>query len=175
MHHGKQKTHHYPNVDVYALARMDVGRDLHGLVRVGWGDPGTATSKNCSFFTLKNSDYRFSDLLLKPYLCEYCKKSFTIKDNLKRHIKLAHQAQQNLKPHKCIECEKTFSWKQGLHRHVSTAHSKLKPSKPVEVEEKKAEVDVIDLDSFSKDDEDQFKALLSEEKSSENMVILKAT
>ena len=112
---------------------------------------------------------------MKPYLCEYCKKSFTIKDNLKRHIKLAHQAQQNLKPHKCIECERTFSWKQGLHRHVSTAHSKLKPSKPVEVEEKKAEVDVIDLDSFSKDDEDQFKALLSEEKSSENMVILKAT
>jgi hypothetical protein len=109
---------------------------------------------------------------MKPYLCEYCKKSFTIKDNLKRHIKLAHQ---NLKPHKCIECERTFSWKQGLHRHVSTAHSKLKPSKPVEVEEKKAEVDVIDIDSFSKDDEDQFKALLSEEKSSENMVILKAT
>ena len=112
---------------------------------------------------------------LKPYLCEYCKKAFTIKDNLKRHIKLAHQAHQNLKPHKCIECEKTFSWKQGLHRHVSTAHLKLEPSKPVEVEEKKAGVDlksVEDLDPFSKDDEDQFKALLSEEKSSENMVIL---
>ena len=89
-----------------------------------------------------------------------------LENNLIRHIKYAHQ---NLKPHKCIECDKTFSWKQGLHRHVSKAHLKLEPSKPVEV------VDVEDLDPFSKDDEDQFKALLSEEKSSENMVILKAT
>ena len=104
------------------------------------------------------------------FLCEYCKKSFTVENNLIRHIKYAHQ---NLKPHKCIECDKTFSWKQGLHRHVSRAHLKLEPSKPVEVEKKKAEVvDVEDLDPFSKDDEDQFKALLSEEKSSENMVIL---
>ena len=101
--------------------------------------------------------------LRSRFLCEYCKKSFTVENNLIRHIKYAHQ---NLKPHKCIECEKTFSWKQGLHRHVSKAHLKLEPSKPVEV------VDVEDLDPFSKDEEDQFKALLSEEKSSENMVIL---
>ena len=52
------------------------------------------------------------------------------------------------------------------YRQYSKAHLKLEPSKPVEV------VDVEDLDPFSKDDEDQFKALLSEEKSSENMVIL---
>ena len=101
--------------------------------------------------------------LRSRFLCEYCKKSFTVKNNLIRHIKYAHQ---NLKPHKCIECEKAFSLKQGLQRHVTKIHLK-------EIEEKKAEVaDVEDLDPFSKDDEDQFKALLFEEKSSENMVIL---
>ena len=133
--------------------------------------------KKC--FTLKKNLKRhimYAHQNLKPHKCIECEKAFSLKQILQRHVIKTHlndKPHQDLKPHKCIECEKTFSWKQGLHRHVSRAHLKLEPSKPVEVEKKKAEVvDVEDLDPFSKDDEDQFKALLSEEKSSENMVIL---
>ena len=127
--------------------------------------------RHIKYFCVKE-DTDGDDRKIKVFICEHCKKSFTLKRNLKRHIEYTHQ---NLKPYICIECEKAFSLKQGLQRHVIKTHLNDKPSKPDDVEEKKAGVDfksVEDLDPFSKDDEDQFKALLSEEKSSENMVIL---
>ena len=52
------------------------------------------------------------------FTCENCKKSFSRKDNLNRHIKLHSCSKQSSKTYTCPLCPTTFSRKNELKRHV---------------------------------------------------------
>ena len=68
-----------------------------------------------------NSTTRISSLV-----CEYCKKVFQGKENLKRHTKNIHE---NTECFNCDMCEKSYNKKLSLNRHVDVVHKKLRPFK----------------------------------------------
>ena len=85
---------------------------------------------------------------LRKYTCQFCKKCFTIKENLGRHIKTVHEGlrqfqcgscgrrfsdarscidhedvtHRGIKKYKCHLCEKSFGQKPGLRQHIETFH-----------------------------------------------------
>ena len=56
---------------------------------------------------------------MEEYKCNTCSKVFTVKRNLVRHMKNAHDKQQK---HKCEICEKDFSRLSDLRRHKKSTH-----------------------------------------------------
>eukprot|EP01083_Nonionella_stella_P268547 907926_1 len=61
---------------------------------------------------------------LRPFVCEICDKTFTEKNNLMLHIGAVHEKLSTLS---CESCDKTFSSKGNLKRHIRTVHEKLRP------------------------------------------------
>ena len=55
--------------------------------------------------------------------CHTCKKSFSGKHQVTRHIKLVHE---KVRPYKCTICKKGFSEKPGLVRHFEEYHKEEK-------------------------------------------------
>ena len=58
--------------------------------------------------------------------CEICKKSFTRKQNVEKHVKTVHE---NMKDFECNPCEKRFSLKNHLETHFKLVHEKIKAYK----------------------------------------------
>ena len=56
--------------------------------------------------------------------CNLCKKTFTAKNNLKRHIKHIHENPQQFK---CNICSKRFNWPHDLKNHMRITHDKSPP------------------------------------------------
>ena len=51
--------------------------------------------------------------------CEICKKTFSQKVNLKRHIDCVHNKVRN---YKCEICNKAFSESRNLKKHIASIH-----------------------------------------------------
>ena len=65
------------------------------------------SSKSCQKeFSPKEMKIRFE--------CTSCNKVFTLKENLKRHVRALHSKAI----HKCETCGKTFSLKEYLRKHI---------------------------------------------------------
>ena len=58
--------------------------------------------------------------------CSICKKTFTLKDSLKKHIKLVHEEK---KPYSCQICDKKFPRIKELRKHINAVHLGKKPNK----------------------------------------------
>jgi uncharacterized C2H2 Zn-finger protein len=57
------------------------------------------------------------------YKCDDCKKIYTTKKSLRRHIEIKHSTAQSLQ---CVKCDKYFLNKYSLKSHVHEVHpSKL--------------------------------------------------
>uniref|UniRef100_A0A0M3J5H1 Zinc finger protein n=1 Tax=Anisakis simplex TaxID=6269 RepID=A0A0M3J5H1_ANISI len=54
----------------------------------------------------------------KTFTCEFCPKTFTLKNYLKLHVKQVHE--QNERKHICQYCNKTFAYAGSLQVHVRT-------------------------------------------------------
>ena len=52
------------------------------------------------------------------YKCEKCKKEFTTKSNLNRHLKKKNPCDVIIE-YKCERCKKIFNLKQSLQRHIN--------------------------------------------------------
>ena len=72
----------------------------------------------------KVNSYRQTDSRDKPHRCEHCGKSFSRKQDLRRHL----HTHTGYKPYKCEHCGKCFSQSCSLKRHLWT-HSVDKPYK----------------------------------------------
>ena len=57
----------------------------------------------------------------KPYQCDICEKSFTMKSDLRRHVATVHNKER---PFQCPQCSKTFGQSGSLKTHVSVVHNK---------------------------------------------------
>ena len=55
----------------------------------------------------------------KPFKCEICDYSCTLKGNMKIHIESVHYGK---KPFICHICEKGFATKQRMTKHVTSVH-----------------------------------------------------
>ena len=51
--------------------------------------------------------------------CEFCSKSFTRANNLKKHIHTVHEGH---KDYKCVFCGKSFTEAKGLKNHMIKIH-----------------------------------------------------
>ena len=51
----------------------------------------------------------------KDYKCNYCGKSSSRANNLKKHILIVHKGH---KDHKCVSCSKSFSTAVSLKNHI---------------------------------------------------------
>ena len=60
----------------------------------------------------------------KEYQCDKCNKTFSLIQNLKRHISTIHEV--TAKMFQCTLCEKSFSRKYELMMHINGAHEKIK-------------------------------------------------
>ena len=60
----------------------------------------------------------------KPFKCELCPNTFAQLRNLKRHMKLIHNAtcDRSEKPYKCQQCVKSYSSNINLKRHMESVH-----------------------------------------------------
>ncbi|VDM41268.1 unnamed protein product [Toxocara canis] len=54
----------------------------------------------------------------KTFLCDFCPKTFTLKNYLKLHVKQVHE--QNERKHICAYCKKSFAYAGSLQVHVRT-------------------------------------------------------
>ena len=54
----------------------------------------------------------------KKYPCKECKKFFSRKDVLKRHMQKAHPKRQSMKEVICQQCHKRFTYEASLHLHL---------------------------------------------------------
>ena len=94
---------------------------------LSWSQPvqetGSYSTKNIflSFTMCDNSFPNQSQLEIRPYICNNCRKSFKEEKNLKTH-KLIHEG----KTQNCKFCEKSFTQKGNLMSHYRT-HSGEKP------------------------------------------------
>ena len=61
---------------------------------------------------------------LKPFQCQECKIYFGQKQDVQRHM---NTVQERLSPYKCQECKKSFSQRDYLQIHNNTVHKKLTP------------------------------------------------
>ena len=59
-------------------------------------------------------------------ICEICKKTFSSKQNLKRHVKTVHD---EVREHKCDICGITFVHKMDLEIHFKRIHKNIKAYK----------------------------------------------
>ncbi|KAK6033918.1 zinc finger, C2H2 type, partial [Cooperia oncophora] len=57
-------------------------------------------------------------LTATPFQCEFCPKTFTLKNYLKLHVKQVHE--QNERKHVCRFCGKSFAYAGSLQVHVRT-------------------------------------------------------
>ena len=90
---------------------------------------GTATIKKCpkcNYTTPKHhqllvhkSRVHGNQIEEKRYLCEFCQKPFSRKDNMKNHIKAVHNAIKDLY---CDKCPLAFSRVDNLKKHLLTVH-----------------------------------------------------
>ena len=60
----------------------------------------------------------------KPFSCEICDISFTIKQALENHCYLVHDKK---KSYQCPNCDPLFSRKSDLNRHIRKVHEENKP------------------------------------------------
>ena len=60
---------------------------------------------------------------VKNHKCETCGKVFSLKGNLKKHLKHVHKG---IKAYKCYICSRTFSQKGNLKIHISSVHEGAK-------------------------------------------------
>eukprot|EP01083_Nonionella_stella_P268549 907929_1 len=61
---------------------------------------------------------------LRPFICEICDKKAATKSNLIAHIRFVHE---KIRPFLCQLCDMKFSYQTDLQRHVSSVHEKLRP------------------------------------------------
>ena len=57
------------------------------------------------------------------FQCKDCNKTFTLKPNLKKHVKLVHE---QIKEHSCEQCGKAFGVLAQLKIHIKMVHDKIK-------------------------------------------------
>ena len=62
-----------------------------------------------------------SDCRKRKFGCDICKKNFTLKKSLKKHISIVHEGQKSFK---CEFCDFTFGVKTSLDRHLNSVHEK---------------------------------------------------
>ena len=62
----------------------------------------------------------------RPFICEYCGKSFKVKHNMIAHRRL-HTGE---KPFNCTMCDKRFASKSSLNGHVKKKHPMSKYATP---------------------------------------------
>lgn len=67
----------------------------------------------------QNNRKRF--VLVKPYVCGICKKSYTYSRDLTRHLKLECQKEPQFS---CSMCKKCYRHNHTLKNHMETAHMK---------------------------------------------------
>eukprot|EP01083_Nonionella_stella_P178865 633239_1 len=60
---------------------------------------------------------------IRKFSCESCDKTFTLKNNLKRHISDVHDY---IRKFKCDSCDKNFSRKSTLKQHVNEVHEQIR-------------------------------------------------
>ena len=76
----------------------------------------------------------------RPYSCEYCGKSFTRSDHLRRHERIHTRD----KSHFCEECGIVFSEPSTFHLHIKSIHSLNLPAVKEEVSEEDLQNDDVD-------------------------------
>ena len=59
----------------------------------------------------------------KSFICDFCNKAYSRKDNLNNHVKTVHQ---KLKKFNCTECGKKFGERGILKKHMESVHEKVK-------------------------------------------------
>ena len=57
----------------------------------------------------------------RPFICEYCSKTFGENGTLKVHVQTVHLGER---PHQCHHCNKTFSQRGNLKTHIQRKHQK---------------------------------------------------
>lgn len=57
------------------------------------------------------------------FACEQCNKTFEVRGNLQRHVKVVHE---RIRPYACDHCDKRFSSSSNLKYHLHT-HTKVRP------------------------------------------------
>ena len=62
----------------------------------------------------------------KPYKCDKCEYSSSLKSNLNQHVTCVHALE---KPFKCTLCNYAASIKSNLNQHIRCVHAKTKPFK----------------------------------------------
>ena len=96
---------------------------VHETAKSESGEALSAIEENQDFVLASEAIQKISCKTSAPFPCESCDKNFTLKINLKRHIKSIHEENRSFK---CTVCEKTFKQKSNLKIHFSSVHEKKK-------------------------------------------------
>uniref|UniRef100_A0A336KCP9 CSON007065 protein n=1 Tax=Culicoides sonorensis TaxID=179676 RepID=A0A336KCP9_CULSO len=81
-------------------------------------------NKEMNYYYLQVHMKRYHSNQTSKYQCDICKRLFTLKDTLKRHIKVVHLDNTVLKRFSCEYCGRMFNFDCNLNKHISSVHHK---------------------------------------------------
>lgn len=87
--------------------------------------------KKFSFESAKDRHVKVVHLNQRSHQCDFCKKTFGVKNDLRDHIAFHHNSDSGL-PGKyfCTTCERQFASASGLSRHIKGVHENIKQKRP---------------------------------------------